>query len=169
MFNKIKNMATGKWNAAASRVKAEARLNADEVMNIKDKFVNRDLGMHDVTGSGHSVYPSRLIKYDEAIADSFSGKMKLDKRVTASAPTMLNAGLRSFTSKGMGKGAGYGAAAGALYGAFSSDESITAGAIKGATFGAIGKGLMGIAGERKTLYDMNLNERLRVAYNNPGP
>lgn len=66
-------------------------------------------------------------------------------------PTLGNATLRSFTSGGAGKSAMIGAGLGAGYGFYDSDNTALSGAAKGASLGYLGKGLFGIAGERKTL------------------
>ena len=71
--------------------------------------------------------------------------------IKKSLPTYGNAFMNSFTSKGSIKAGGIGAGIGGIYGSISDDTSIIKGASIGAGLGYVGKGLLGMAGERRTL------------------
>ena len=145
MWDKAKNYATGIWNSSMARGSAEWKLNKEEVIH----------GVMRGTKGGSK--NARLNLYDDTITvgrlEADSGVIGADKaaELKASLPTYGNAFMNSFTSKGSMKATGVGAVVGGAYGSVDNDTSILKGASIGAGLGYVGKGLLGMAGERATL------------------
>lgn len=142
MWDKAKNYATGIWNSSMARGSAEWKLNKEEVIH----------GVMRGTKGGSK--NARLNSYDDTIAvgrlEAGSGILSGDKaaELKRSLPTYGNAFMNSFTSKGSMKATGVGAVIGGAYGSVDNETSILKGASIGAGLGYVGKGLLGMAGER---------------------
>lgn len=142
MWEKAKNYATGIWNSSMTRGSAEWKLNKEEVLH----------GVMKRTKEGSK--NDRLNSYDGTIlaggVDISSGILSGEKaaELKRSLPTYGNAFMNSFTSKGSMKATGVGAIIGGSYGAIDNETSILEGASVGAGLGYVGKGLLGMAGER---------------------
>lgn len=145
MWDKAKNYATGIWNSSIARGSAEWKLNKEEVLHgvmrkTKTGSTNHNLNAYDVAiNTGNTIIKNGGLSSDDAL------------NLKKSLPTYGNAFMNSFTSKGSMKAAGIGAGAGGIYGSISDDTSILKGASIGAGLGYVGKGLLGMAGERRTL------------------
>lgn len=155
MWDKAKNYATGIWNSSIARGSAEWKLNKEEVLhgimrNTKTGSTNHSLNAYDVAiNTGNTMIKNGGISSDDVL------------NLKKSLPTYGNAFMNSFTSKGSMKAAGIGAGAGGIYGSISDDTSILKGASIGAGLGYVGKGLLGMAGERRTLSDKTLSNITR--------
>lgn len=159
MWDKAKNYATGIWNSSIARSSAEWKLNKEEVLhgvmrNTKTGSSNHSLNAYDsVINTGNTMIKNGGLSSDDVL------------NLKKSLPTYGNAFMNSFTSKGSMKAVGIGAGAGGIYGSISDDTSILKGASIGAGLGYVGKGLLGMAGERKTLNDKALSNITRYERN----
>lgn len=145
MWNKAKNYATGIWSSTIARGSAEWKFNKEEILhgimrNTKTGSTNHSLNAYDAAiNTGNTIIKNGGLSSDDAL------------NLKKSLPTYGNAFMNSFISKGSMKAAGIGAGAGGIYGSISDDTSILKGASIGAGLGYVGKGLLGMAGERRTL------------------
>lgn len=145
MWEKAKNYATGIWNSSMTRGSAEWKLNKEEVLHgvmkrTKDGSKNNRLNSYEAAiSSGMSQINNGIVSGEKAA------------ELKRSLPTYGNAFMNSFTSKGSMKAAGVGAVIGGSYGAIDNETSILEGASFGAGLGYVGKGLLGMAGERASL------------------
>lgn len=155
MWDKAKNYATGIWSSSIARGSAEWKLNKEEILhgvmrNTKIGSTNHSLNAYDsIINIGNTMIKNGGLSSDDAL------------NMKKSLPTYGNAFMNSFTSKGSMKAAGIGAGAGGIYGSISDDTSILKGASIGAGLGYVGKGLLGMAGERRTLSDKALSNITR--------
>lgn len=155
MWDKAKNYATGIWNSSIARGSAEWKLNKEEVLhgimrNTKTGSTNDSLSSYDYSiNTVNTMIKNGGLSSDDAL------------NMKKSLPTYGNAFMNSFTSKGSMKAAGIGAGIGGIYGSISDDTSIIKGASIGAGLGYVGKGLLGMAGERRTLSDKALSNIAR--------